>query len=764
LNGDGYRECQINAIINLEKSFTENRPRALIQMATGAGKTYTAISEIYRLLKYGKAKRILFLVDTKNLGVQAENEFQAYKPNDDHRRFSELYQIQRLTSSAISSNSKVCISTIQRMYSILKGEELDESLEEESASDKKWGDNVKDVVYNDKYPIEFFDFIFIDECHRSIYNIWQQVLDYFDAFQIGLTATPDKRTLGYFQKNIVSEYTREQAIIDGVNVGNDEWIIRTGITESGGTLSGPNIEKRERLSRSKRWEQLDEPITYEANILDRVVVVPDQIRTVIKEFKRAVESYIFRERFNDKGEFELPKTLIFAKDNSHADDIVQISREVFGEGNDFCQKITYNSDKPQETLNSFRNSYYPRIAVTVDMIATGTDVKPIECLLFLRDVRSKNYFEQMTGRGTRVLSLEELQKVSPSAKTNKDRFVLFDAVSVLKSLKTENRTLERNPGVVLNDLVMQIATGTKNEDVLTTVAGRITRLIQSCTKEQIDDFKSISPGRTLNRIAADLLNCFDEDIVYQKAKSYANEPTEDDMINAQTELIKEATSPFNDPKIREFLVNAKKNTEQFISTEIDQIIYSDFSQSQEEKAKEIRDKFKTFIDENINTIDALSIIYYQDYKRRPLTFDKIKELYSVINQSPYNLTIKKLSDVYYILDSAKCPNILTMTVDIVSLVKYELGLTNTIVSFKDDVSRRYKEWIFSKNAGGHGFNQEQNDWLKSIRDHISQSGAIEVDDFEYTPFIEKGGLGKFTEVFGTRYETLIDEVNHILQT
>jgi type I restriction enzyme R subunit len=404
------------------------------------------------------------------------------------------------------------------------------------------------------------------------------------------------------------------------------------------------------------------------------------------------------------------------------------------------------------------------VAVTVDMIATGTDVKPIECLFFLRDVRSKNYFEQMTGRGTRVLSLEELQKVSPTAKTNKDRFVLFDAVGVLKSLKTENRTFERNPGISFQNLLMKIATGNRSEDVLTTVAGRVTRLIQSCTIEQIEEFKNLSPNKTMNRIAADLLNCFDEDIVYARAKSLTLEPTEADMTIAKAELLDEAISPFNKPEIRDFLVAAKKITEQFISAEIDQVSFSDISQAQEEKAKEIRDYFKKFIEDNKDTIDALSIIYYQDYKRRPLTFDAIKRLYSIISQPPHNISVRKLSDVYYILDSSKCPNLLSMTVDIVSFVRFEYGQSNEIVSFRNEVNRKYKHWIFEKNAGGLGLNQEQNDWLKSIRNHITESGGIEIDDFEYTPFIEKGGLGKFAEVFGTQYASILNEVNYILQS
>lgn len=388
LDETGFRKCQVNAIKNLDKSFSENRPKALVQMATGAGKTFTAITAAYRLLKYGKMNRILFLVDTRGLGEQAEREFLAYTPNDDPRSFSQLYGVRRLKSSYIPNDIQICICTIQRMYSILKGEELDESTEEKSFAEFVTAESKapKEVVYNEKYPPEFFDCIIVDECHRSIYNVWSQVLSYFDAFIIGLTATPDNRTFAFFNENIVSEYPREQAIIDGVNVGEDIFLIETQVGKNGAHLMKQLIEHRDRLSRAKRWKQLDEDVDYKPTQLDRDIVNPSQIRTVIRSFKDNLFTTLFPRRK------EVPKTLIFAKTDSHADDIIQIVREEFGEGNDFCRKITYSADNPESVLSSFRNDYNPRIAVTVDMIATGTDVKPIECLIFMRDVRSKNYF------------------------------------------------------------------------------------------------------------------------------------------------------------------------------------------------------------------------------------------------------------------------------------------------------------------------------------------------------------------------------------
>lgn len=240
LNIDGLRNCQVTAITNLEESLKDDKPRALVQMATGSGKTFTAISSVYRWLKYGKAKRVLFLVDTKNLGEQAEQEFLSFVPNDENRKFTELYNVRRLSSSYVPADAQVCICTIQRMYSILKGEELDDSLEELNPAEQLTRPKKSlPVVYNEKIPPEFFDLIIINECHRSIYNTWRQVLEYFDSYLIGLTATPDNRTYGFFRKNIVSEYNHENAVADGVNVGNEIYIIETERTKAEKAKNAP---------------------------------------------------------------------------------------------------------------------------------------------------------------------------------------------------------------------------------------------------------------------------------------------------------------------------------------------------------------------------------------------------------------------------------------------------------------------------------------------------------------------------------------------
>lgn len=756
LDVKGFRKCQINAINNLDQSFADNRPRALVQMATGAGKTFTAITSAYRLLKYGKMKRILFLVDTKGLGEQAEREFLAYTPNDDPRSFSQIYGVRRLKSSYMPNDVQICISTIQRMYSILKEEELDESAEEAPFVEYVTAESKasKEVAYNEKYPPEFFDCIIVDECHRSIYNVWSQVLTYFDAFIIGLTATPDNRTFAFFNENIVSEYTREQAIIDGVNVGEDIFLIETEVGKNGAHLMKQMIEYRDRLSRAKRWRQMDEDVDYVPSQLDKKIVNPSQIRTVIRSFKENLFTTLFPRRK------EVPKTLIFAKTDSHADDIVQIVREEFGEGNDFCRKITYAVDNLESVLSSFRNDYNPRIAVTVDMIATGTDVKPIECLIFMRDVKSKNYFEQMKGRGTRVLSKEDLQKVTPSATENKDHFVIVDAVGVTKSRKSDTRPLERKPTVSMKELMMNVALGAKDKDTLTSLANRVIRLNSQMTQAEREQFKE-KVGATAGCVAERLLNAFDEDIIFEQAQKNTgvSEPTEEQIKVAQRELVQAAVAPFHNPDIRDYIENVRRNHDQIIdSVNLDSVIFAGFDVQQEKNVNKVISSFHTFIEENKDEIVALRIIYDAAYKERPMVIEKLKELYEKLKSE--GITVERLWDCYAIKQPDKVKrSAMTQITDLISIIRFEMGYADTLTSFADKVNYNFMQWTFKKNAGHIQFTEEQMDWLRLIKDHIVASLSILPEDLELTPFDRKGGLLGFYDAFGDDYEKILQEMN-----
>ena len=775
----GLRPAQIVAIENLEVSFKNNRPKALIQMATGAGKTFTAATFIYRLLKHANAKRILFLVDTKNLGEQAEQEFMTFQPNDDNRKFTELYNVQRLSSSYIASDAQVCISTIQRLYSILKGEELEESAEESSLEENSWlnqklsKSKAIPVDYTQNVPIEQFDFIIIDECHRSIYNLWKQVLDYFDAFLIGLTATPDKRTFGFFNENVVSQYTYEESVSDGVNVPYDVYTIETEISQKGDTIkAGWYVDRRDKLTRAKRWQQEDEDTEYKRNDLDKKVVNPSQIRNIVREFKAALKRDIFPNRVDENGEYEVPKTLIFAKTDSHADDIINIVREEFNEGNEFCKKVTYKIDEdPKSVLNRFRNDYYPRIAVTVDMIATGTDVKPLEVLLFMRDVKSINYFEQMKGRGTRTINSDTLQLVSKTA-TSKTHFVIVDAIGATKSKKTDSRPLERKPSVPLKDLLGAATMGVEEEDLFLSLANRLIRLDKQITEKEKDKLLEYSGGKNLKQITRELITAYDFDAVEDLTKKKWDEiPYEErgmksfDQVReeAQQELIDQASSTFNG-ELNDYLDNVRKQHEQIIDTHnIDTVTKSEWDTTTVDKARAIIQDFNAYLEENKDEIKALSIFYDQPYNRREITFNMIKEVLEKLQIEKPLLAPDYVWEAYKAVEEVKTEQPKDQLTALVSLIRRACGIDNSLSAYDKTIDENFKKWIFLQNAGQHNrFTQEQMEWLRMIKDHVVSSYHIEMEDLDYTPFDSKGGRGKMYELFGDSMTSIIDELNEVL--
>jgi len=759
----GLRDCQINATNNLEISFKAGKPRALIQMATGSGKTFTAITAIYRLLKFADAKRVLFLVDTRNLGEQAEQEFMAYLPNDDNRKFTELYNVQRLRSSYVATDSQVCISTIQRLYSILKGEELEEGAEETHPGEIDWRKRQPlPVVYNAKLPVEFFDFIVIDECHRSIYNLWKQVLEYFDAFLIGLTATPDQRTFGFFNQNIVSEYTHEEAVADGVNVGYNVYLIETKITKQGSVVwKGEYVDVREKLSRKKRWQQLDEDVAYSAKTLDEEVVNPNQIRAIISTFKEHWPQ-IFPQRK------EVPKTLIFAKTDSHADDIIQICREEFGEGNAFCKKVTYLADEdPKSVLAQFRNDYHPRIAVTVDMIATGTDVKPLECLIFMRDVKSRNYFEQMKGRGTRTISLDDLRKVTPSALYTKDHFIIVDAVGVTKSLKTDSRPLERKPTVALKDLLAAVAVGARDEDLFTTLAGRLGRLAKIMNEKDAGQFKEKAKGKAIGEAVKDLLYAYDPDRIESTAREQFNldaddRPTPEQLGEAQDKLITQAASPFTGD-LNAFIENVRKVHEQIIDIiNPDTVEFAGWDGQAEDQASRAVQDFQAYLTAHKDEITALQIFYNQPHRRKDLTYAMIRELLERLKLDKPTLAPLRIWKAYERLDKVSGGNPVNELVALVSLLRRITGIDATLTPYGKTVDKNFQAWVFQKQAGPLKFTAEQMAWLRMMKEHIAASIHIEKDDLDLAPFDADGGLGRMWQLFGDKTDKMIDEINEAL--
>jgi type I restriction enzyme R subunit len=768
LNTKGLRACQIDAVHGIEASLKQGKQRALLQMATGAGKTFTACTEVYRLAKFAKAKRVLFLVDRGNLGRQAHKEFQQYTTPDDGRKFTELYNAHILGPGGIGDEIKVTISTIQRMYSQLCGKEMDDEIDEHSTFEMGASSNAaQEVVYNPHIPIETFDVIIIDECHRSIYNLWSQVLDYFDAFLIGLTATPTKKTIGYFHQNVVSEYTHEDAVIDRVNVGYDIYRIKTEKSEKGGLMeAGTNIEVRDRLTKQKRWELLDEDEQYQRTQLDRSVIAPNQIRTVIQTFKDRCLPECF------PGRSWVPKTLFFAKDDDHADRIVDAIRETFGEGNDFCKKVTYKVGKKgaENTIQEFRTSPRLRIAVTVDMIATGTDIKPLECLVFMRDVRSQAYYEQMKGRGTRVIGDDVLKKVTPDAPT-KTRFVLVDAVGVTETDKTETKSLESKPSVTTEKLMQQIAMGDRNPESLQTLGNRLIRLDMKLSDGQrkqinkqlhnvLEQMGEPTEEANLTLVAAKLVHAGNTDFLAEKLKAeYGSDEVSDEQRNAVYEPLADAAiKPFHNSDLRELLETLRRDTDQLIDDSADELIEAGYDA---EKAQGIITRYKNFIKEHKDELDAIQLIYTKPYTQRHLSYQQIEELAEEIKQPPYNIAPLEVWKAYEQLEKSKVKGVPAkeLLTNIVSLIRFSTGLSDVLEPFPELVKQRFDAWLQQQSD----FSVEQQQWLQRIKDQIANNAEFEMDDFEMIPACkEEGGLLKAQALFGKELPVIVQELNGYL--
>lgn len=794
LSLQGLWSKQFTAISNLEQSLALGKPKALIQMATGSGKTFTAANIAYRLIKHAGARRICFLVDRTNLGLQTLKEFQQFQPPGERHTFDKLYVTSYPRTNHFDPVNKVVITTIQRLYSVLTGApELAEEDEERSSFEGPgaFKKPPKPIVYNEKLPPEFFDAIIVDECHRSIYSVWGDVLKYFDSFTIGLTATPSKQTIGFFDRNLVMEYSHAEAVADRVNVPYDVYEINTRITGAGSDVeAGYYVGKRSRKTRAERMEQLDDDLAYDASQLDRSVVAVDQIRTIVRAFKDRLFTEIF------PGRKEVPKTLIFAKDDSHADDIVRIVREEFGRGNDFCQKITYRTGTMrltrmvqdpdgkereevyyekikgktgEDVLVAFRNSFNPRIAVTVDMIATGTDLKPVEIVFFMRSVRSSNYFEQMKGRGVRVIDRDELKGVTPEEpgeKVVKTRFVLIDAVGVCQECKSERGPLDRQPHLSLKQIFDYIKAGGTDPEAASALAGKLARLSFEMSQEQHEEVRLHAEGKNLDELVAGLVTATDDAHIEDKARQLnpaATELTESQLQDAEQELIRDAFRPFYDPKLRDLLLTLKAQNEQTIDyVSQDELIRAGYSQAARDQAQTKIANFKRFIEEHKDELLALQVFYGQATPDR-LRFRDLKELAKLIERPPVSATTEELWRCYEALEASQASGKGgQMVTDLVSIIRHTLTPDEPLTPFAEVVRWRYSAWREAQAAAGVAFTDEQSQWLDKIAEHIATSLAIEIDDFQDGWFAQRGSLGKAHELFGERLPTLLDDLNRSL--
>ena len=745
----GLRPAQIEAITALEASLAADRPRALIQMATGAGKTYTVVTETYRLLRYAGAKRVLFLVDRNNLGRQARSEFDNYVTPQEHSRLTELYNVQRLTSDVVLDSANVVVSTVQRLYSMLRGEPVPDS--DDPTLDDYGVEDAVELDYNAAIPPETFDLVVVDECHRSIYGTWRAVLDYFDAHLVGLTATPVAQTLGFFGGNLVSEYPYRQAVVDGVNVDFQVMRVRTQVGEHGGAIPAHTpVRIMDTRTRRQRYERLDTELDYRADQIGRSVMNPSQIRTALRTFADGWREYFPRRA-------TVPKTLIFATTDAHAEEIVQAAREVFGEGNEFCQKITYRAEDPEQLLRDFRTSASLRIAVTVDMIATGTDVRPLECVFFLRGVSSATYFEQMKGRGARTIDAAEFQTVTPDPGARKDKFLLVDAVGVTDSPLVDARPLQP-PSMrkeSLEKLLAKAASQGISVDEAGALASRLSALNSQITDAERAELAELG-GTPLANIARNLAQASDPDA--QDAARERGGPA------AARTLVREATRPLANSELRKRIRTIRHSYDlPYDEHTPDVLLGIEARDMSVDAAQSTVTSWRQYLADNRDEIDALRVAF-GDLRREPAAvYAQLADLARQIERPPHRWTPAVLWEAYRKLGIAPGNDGRRGVPELVSILRFELGLEAELVAYRSQVEANLANWLARQEQAGMRFTVDQRWFVDRIASAVASRLYITEDTLDDMPFTENGGIDGFVAAFGDdRAAELLDELNREL--
>lgn len=715
LKEKGLRACQFEAITNLENSFRTGHTKALMVLATGAGKTYTACTAAYRFLSYTSMKRVLFLVDRNNLGKQAEGEFGMYRLTETGDPFNTIFTVNRLKSSKIPSDTSVMISTIQRLFSLLKGEEVTD------IDDDDEFDPTDPIVLSGHLalPHDYFDLIIIDECHRSIYGNWKAVLDYFDTARlIGLTATPVPETLAFFNKNVVINYTLEKSIVDGVNVDCRIYRIKTRETEDGGAIrEGQNVRQVTRYTGKVETISNKEARNYTREELNRSIINPAQIKLILETYRDAVYTEMFNDPEREPNIDYLPKTLIFALNDAHASNIVKIAKEVFGRADTdetFVQKITYSAGDSNKLIREFRNDKNFRIAVTVTLVATGTDIKPLEVVMFMRDVRSEQLYTQMKGRGVRTIGDEQLRNVTPNA-FSKDVFFLVDAVGV-----TEHEHVVTPPGepseptISLEILMERIAHGLVSDVYLKTLAGRMARIHNKCNNEQREQFFNLA-HTSMGEIATGIYEAFEKGIL----------PTYESINNPNLERKALVTPIAVNPQVRKFILVLAAGFVTILQPGEDELVTKGFTT---EEATATTEAFEQYIDEHKDEIEALRIIY--NNSGEPLTYSMLKGLQNMLLQANSKFRISQLWNNYALLKPDEVTKFGTREereaiTNIIQLVRYGYHMTSNLVGLKASARQYFNLWCGQLQRT---ITDAQKDLLTQIVDYIVTNGSCEVQD------------------------------------
>lgn len=713
LKKKGLRNCQYEAITELENSFRAGQNRALIVLATGAGKTYTACLAAYRFLAYTPMKRILFLVDRNNLGKQAEGEFGMFRLTENGDPFNTIYTVNRLKSNKVPSDSNVVISTIQRLFSLLTGQEIVDN--DDDDEDTTTGE--VQLTGNLQLPPDFFDIIIIDECHRSIYGNWRRVLDYFSTAKlIGLTATPVPETMAFFNNNRVVNYTLERSIIDGVNVDSRVYRIKTQATENGGAiLKGDKLKRETRYTGKVEIIKNEETRNYTKEELNRSIINPAQIKLVLETYRDAVYTEMFIDPQREPIMDYLPKTLIFALNENHATNIVRIAKEVFGRTDDkFVQKITYSSGDSNELIRQFRNDKEFRIAVTCTLVATGTDVKPLEVVIFMRDVASAPLYIQMKGRGVRTIGDDQLRNVTPNA-FSKDCYFLVDAVGVTEHDHTvSGPSDDTSQTITLKRLLELLTHGNVKDEYLRLIASKLSRIYSKANQKQREKFMDLAHA-DMREISSNIFDALEKGILPPYISI-------DEPNNERKGLVIPLT---HHPEARQYLLILAAGFIETLQPGEDTLISKGFSQ---EEATEVTTAFEEYCKENRDDIEALRMIYNNEGE--PLTYSLLKDLENKLKLANNKFQTSRLWNCYSIVNPQSVKKYTTKEekealTNIIQLVRYANHQIETLESLYPSAQQRFNLWYGQVQRS---VTESQIAIVRQIVDYIASNGACTIKD------------------------------------
>ena len=736
LEKTGLRDCQYDAEIGLEKSIKEGKKKNLVILATGSGKTYLACLASYRLLNYTATNRVLFLVDRNNLARQAEAEFSQFDRTEGQQEMSSLYEIKRLKKES-DIKADIVISTIQKLFAVLTGQTLSDDNEdaedEQTTADEEKDEKEVITLGNDlKLPPDYFKLIIVDECHRSIYGKWKAVLDYFsDATIMGLTATPTPEAYAYFDKNVIEEYTYDESVVDGVNVPSRVYRISTEITEHGGAIkSGTQFIETSRKSGQTISYVAEQSVDYDTTQLDRSVVNRDQIRKVLLAYKNAIYEELYPER--DKNWAYVPKTLIFAKDDNHASEIVEGVKDVFKDefNNNECpehfvQKITYSSGDSNGLIRALRTEKDFRIAVTVTLVATGTDVRPLEVVLFMKDVRSDVLYIQMKGRGCRVISDDKLREVTPNADT-KECYYIVDGVGVTEHEKIiPHPVINQGPGkkvLSLEHLLEHLAHNEVSDEnlwLLRDYCSTINRRYENNALfgKHLDYFIT-TYGFAPKTIAGNIQQATDDGILL---KDKYIDPSHDNTrrMSIINDLISNTAA-------RKKLLEMQRGYIVSTGEDPDAVIYAGFSK---ETAKTFIDSFENYLNENKDSIEALRIIYNSE--DTIIMHSMLSELRERLLSESRQYGVYQIWKNYEVLDTEGNVDELDVKTNVnaltnlIQIVRYAYKKNQKLTSLIKGYAKRFNLYCGQQQRV---LTKEQVDIMHQVAEFIINDGALSLEE------------------------------------